>query len=61
MEKEYDTVFVRVNRGGEYKDICFSALTSSERQAFMNTLDREGLERLCNILANRIIEIVEEK
>ena len=52
--RDLDGVYYRVMRGGKPHDLCFSDLTSAERDTFLARLDEAGLKRMCSILADRL-------
>ncbi|MCM1237581.1 MAG: hypothetical protein NC489_46550 [Ruminococcus flavefaciens] len=51
---DLDGVYVRVNRNKKWVNLCFSDLTQSEQEAFLSTLQLDGLKRLCCILARSL-------
>ncbi len=65
MEKEttypvcrnLDRVYRRVERNGEPLNICFSDLTLSEKEDYLNTLAVVGLKELAIYLADTLYEI----
>ena len=43
VKRDLDGVYYRVMRGGKPYDLCFSDLTSAERDTFLARLDEAGL------------------
>lgn len=52
--RKLDGVFYRVERNGRWQSIAFTALTRNEQEKFLQTLDTEGLKRMCYILSDTI-------
>ena len=54
--REYgmDTIFIRVNRDGKHRNLCFSDLTEDEQRAFLDTLTECGLKSMCMQLAKAL-------
>ena len=52
VKRDLDGVYYRVMRGGRPYDLCFSDLTSAERDTFLERLDEGGLKVMCCILAD---------
>ena len=49
--RSLDSVYIRVVRNGKSCSRCFTDLIEPEQQKYLATLDREGLERMCILLA----------
>lgn len=60
MNRNLDGVYFRVKRDGRYQSICFSDLTSEERDEILKDRPVEWLRNLCCILADTIQHIDEE-
>lgn len=54
MIRKLDGVFYRVERNGRWQSIAFTDLTRLEQEKFLQTLDTEGLKRMCYILSDTI-------
>lgn len=52
--RNLDSVFVRVIRNGSACDRCFTDLTDDEQKAYLQTLNTEGLERMCMLMAGAV-------
>ena len=57
IERNLDGVYFRVLRGGKYKSVCFSDLTTKERDEILEKKEAPWLKSLCGILADTIREI----
>ena len=60
MNRNLDGCYFRVKRNNMYQSICFSDLTSEERNEILKNKDNEWLSSLCCYLADRIKTIGEE-
>jgi len=49
-----DSVYVRVERNGKGQTLSFTDLIEPEQQKYLATLDREGLERMCMLMAGAV-------
>ena len=54
VNRELDGVYVRVKRDEKYYSLCFTDLIESEQQGFLDRLDKEGLQRMCKLLAEEL-------
>ena len=52
--RSLDSVYVRVERNGKGQTLSFTDLIEPEQQKYMATLDREGLERMCMLMAGAV-------
>jgi len=53
-KRDLDPVYVRVVRYEKHVDRCFSDLTIEEQKNFLNSLEKNGLKRLCLVLAESL-------
>lgn len=58
-QRNLDGVYFRVKRNGKYDSICFSDLTSEERNEVLSGRGNEWLAQMCRILADTIYDIGE--
>lgn len=58
--RDLDGVYFRVKRDGCWQNVCFSDLTSAEREEVMKDRPTEWLKQMCRILADTIKCIGEE-
>lgn len=49
-----DGVYVRVERNGKGQTLSFTDLIEPEQQKYLATLDRDGLERMCILMAGAV-------
>ena len=54
VPRSLDSVYVRVERNGKGQTLSFTDLIEPEQQAYLATLDREGLERMCILMAGAV-------
>ena len=54
MNRNLDGVYFRVEREGKWQSICFSDLTTEERDKILEDRNEEWLKSLCCILADTI-------
>ena len=59
-QRNLDGVYFRVKRNGKYDNVCFSDLTSEERNEILDGRENEWLKQLCRILADTIYDIGEQ-
>lgn len=59
MNRNLDGVYFRVQRDGKWQSICFSDLTSAERDEVLKDRPAEWLRNLCCVLADTIKNIGE--
>ena len=52
--RSLDSVYVRVERNGKGQTLSFTDLIESEQQKYLATLDRDGLERMCMLMASAV-------
>lgn len=52
--RSLDSVYVRVERNGKSQTLSFTDLIEPEQQKYLATLDREGLERMCILMAGAV-------
>ena len=52
--RSLDSVYVRVMRNGTSYTRSFTDLTEPEQMNYLPTLDREGLERMCILMAGAV-------
>ena len=52
--RSLDSVYVRVERNGKSQTLSFTDLIEPEQQKYLATLDREGLERMCMLMAGAV-------
>lgn len=60
IPRELDGVYCRVIRDGKSVNRCFTDLTAEEQERFLESLDKDGLKRLCNHLAETMRRIADE-
>lgn len=55
MEKRnLDCVYFRINRNGEWQNICFSDLTEAEMKEILNSKTKTWVDSLCIVLGKVI-------
>ena len=54
MNRNLDGVYFRVERDGKWQNICFSDLTTSEREEVLTDKNEQWLRELCGILADKL-------
>lgn len=54
IERGLDGMYFRVERDGEWKDICFTDLIPEEREIVLNSFDKDALIRTCLLLADTV-------
>ena len=59
-QRNLDGVYFRVKRNGKYDNVCFSDLTSEERNEILSGRENEWLSQMCRILADTIYRIGEQ-
>jgi hypothetical protein len=52
--RSLDSVYVRVERNGKGQTLSFTDLIEPEQQKYLATLDRDGLERMCMLMAGAV-------
>lgn len=52
--RSLDSVYVRVERNGKGQTLSFTDLIEPEQQKYLATLNREGLERMCMLMAGAV-------
>ena len=52
--RSLDSVYVRVERNGKGQTLSFTDLIEPEQQKYLATLDRDGLERMCMLMASAV-------
>ena len=52
--RSLDSVYVRVERNGKSQTLSFTDLIEPEQQKYLATLDRDGLERMCILMAGAV-------
>ena len=52
--RSLDSVYVRVERNGKGQTLSFTDLIEPEQQKYLATLDREGWERMCMLMAGAV-------
>ena len=52
--RSLDSVYVRVERNGKGQTLSFTDLIEPEQQKYLATLNREGLERMCILMAGAV-------
>lgn len=52
--RSLDSVYVRVERNGKGQTLSFTDLIEPEQQKYLAMLDREGLERMCMLMAGAV-------
>ena len=52
--RSLDSVYVRVERNGKSQTLSFTDLIEPEQQKYLATLDRDGLERMCMLMAGAV-------
>lgn len=57
MNRDIDGVYFRIERDGEFQNLCFSDLTTEERRKVMEGRSNEWLKSLCEYLGSLIREI----
>ena len=59
MDRKLDGIYFRVKRNGEYKNICFSDLTKTERDEICKDRPAEWYKAVAYHLADRLKDIGE--
>lgn len=54
IERGLDGMYFRVERNGEWKDICFTDLIPEEREVVLNSFDKDALIHTCLLLADTV-------
>ena len=54
IERGLDGMYFRVERDGEWKDICLTDLIPEEREVVLNSFDKDALIRTCLSLADTV-------
>ena len=54
IERGLDGMYFRVERSGEWKEICFTDLIPEEREVVLNSFDKDTLIRTCLLLADTV-------
>ena len=57
MDRNLDSAYFRVKRGGKFEAVCFSDLTESEKDEMLTGRTEEWLRSLCKILATKLREM----
>lgn len=57
MNRNLDVCYFRIQRDGKWTNVCFSDLTSEEREEVMKDRDEKWLRSMCSILADTIKQI----
>ena len=52
--RSLDSVYVRVERNGKGQTLSITDLIEPEQQKYLATLDRDGLERMCMLMASAV-------
>ena len=52
--RSLDSVYIRVERNGKGQTLSFTDLIEPEQQKYLATLDRDGLERMCMLMASAV-------
>ena len=52
--RSLDSVYVRVSRNGKSCTRSFTDLIETEQKSYLDTLDRDGLERMCMLMAGAV-------
>ena len=52
--RSLDSVYVHVERNGKGQTLSFTDLIEPEQQKYLAALDREGLERMCMLMAGAV-------
>ena len=52
--RSLDSVYGRVERNGKSQTLSFTDLIEPEQQKYLATLDRDGLERMCMLMAGAV-------
>ena len=60
MNRNLDGVYFRIERDGEWQNICFSDLTDEEMDKVMETRSEKWLKQMCKILANSLKDVGDE-
>lgn len=60
MNRNLDGAFFRVCRAGRWRNVCFSDLTSEERDTIMEGRGEEWLKSLCCHLADQLKGVGDE-
>lgn len=58
--RNLDGIYFRIERNGEYVNLCFSDLTEEERSKVMEGRSEEWLKHLANHLADCLSKIGEQ-
>ena len=57
IKRNLDGIYFRIKRNGEYDNICFSDLTSEEKEYVLENKDVEWLKSMCMHMADVIREL----
>ena len=57
MNRDLDGVYFRVQRNGEWENICFSDLNENEMDVILDNRTNDWYKNLCKILARTLKEI----
>lgn len=57
VERELDGFYYRVKRGDKFVNRCFTDLTDEEQTDFLSRYEKEGLTRVCKMLASLLRQI----
>ena len=57
MNRNLDGVYFRIERDGEWQNICFSDLTEDEMNKVMENRGEEWLKQMCRILAKSLKDL----
>ena len=52
--RNLDGVYIRIERENKHLSLSFSDSTDDEQQQFLDRLDKEGLQRMCKLLADEL-------
>ena len=55
--RNLDGVYFRVERDGKFENVCFSDLTSEEREKILADKPTEWLKQMCRLLADSLRKI----
>ena len=60
MDRNLDGVYFRVKRGGEWGNVCFSDMTTQERDELLKDRPLEWWKNMAYIMADRLRQVGDE-
>ena len=59
-KRELCGIYIRWERDGKWQNICFSDMTEEEMDEFLATKNKEWVDSLAKVLADRLYDIGEK-